>query len=288
MKLYMKKTWGYDAPSGPLQFSESGAMRTALNTLQPEDRVVIVGTQGEETAPEDQGKLLGLMGVAPETVSSLDFYTLAEILPQYRDANGNYRWPFGLRVRRAWQFDEPKLKLSDVSTRPFGRLGVIGITELTEDETERILRLPRHEIGVRGVTDKPARIDGRRVGRSGPPPSTTRAGVMHLRRSSAYTYAMAIDGATEALFKIGWAFDVNLREQQFNRASLPALGGLQYKTLLSQYWDTARQAFQMEQTLLKQFTNLRQQQNSEVVGPLTMQELQRAWSGYVLRRRRGR
>lgn len=288
MTLYMKKTWGYDNPSGPLQFSERGAMQTAQRTLQPDDRVVIVGTLGEETAPEDRGTILALMEVTTEPVRSLDFYDLTDIEPHFRDENGNYRWPFGLRVRRAWQFDEPKQKLSDVSDRVFRREGVIGITELTEDEAERILQLPHHEIEVRGARERPAEVAGRIVGRSGPPPSTSRAGVMHLRQASAYTYAMLIDGASETVFKIGWAFDVKLREHQFNRASLPALGGLKYTVVLDQYWRTAKEAFRMEQALLNQLADLRQPANSEVVGPLTLAELQRMWSEYVLRARRGR
>lgn len=98
---------------------------------------------------------------------------------------------------------------------------------------------------------------------------------------------MSIDGAAKPAFKIGWAFDFQLRENQFNRASLPELGGLKYATVLNQYWKTAKEAFRMEQALLQQLSSLRQQQNSEVVGPLTLEELQRMWSDYVLKRRRG-
>ncbi|MBS0521052.1 MAG: hypothetical protein JSR90_20285, partial [Proteobacteria bacterium] len=231
-------------------------------------------------------RLLGLMQVAPEPVSSLDFYDLADIRPVDRDANGNYRWPFGLRVLRAWKFDGDNY-LRDFADRRFGRQGVIGITELTSQETSRIMRLSHHEIGVRGALQNPARENGRRVGRSGPPPSTTRTGVMHLRWAEAFTYAMMIEGASKLVFKIGWAFDINLRERQFNRASLPELGGLKYKVVLSQKWRTAKQAFRMEQRLLRQLSELRDAQNSEVVGPLTMHELQSIWGDYVLRARRG-
>lgn len=288
MKLYMKKTWGYDNPSGPLQFSERGRMMTARDTLHPEDRVVIVGTQEVPTAPEDQGRLLALMEVTHQTVSSLDFYVLADIEPHFLDENGNYRWPFGLQVNRAWQFDDPKPLLTDVSTRRFGRLGVLGITELTGDEADRIMKLPRHEIPVRGLTGQRAGAGAGKAGRSGPPPSTTRAGVTHLRQASAYTYAMRIDGANEPAFKIGWAFDVKLRAAQFNRASLPGLGGLKYTPDLDQYWPTAREAFRMEQALLREFANLCQLDNSEVVGPLTLNELERIWRSYILTNRRGR
>lgn len=286
MTLYMKKVWGYKAPSAPLQFSERGAMMTAREIIGPDDRVVIVGTLGDETAPEDQGMLLGLMEVSGEPVSSLDYYLNHDLKPQDLDENGNYRWPHGLSVRRAWHFDEPRTKLSDVSDRSFGRLGAATITALTDEEAERILRLPRHEIAVRGISHRAATEKARRQGRSGPPPATTRTGVMHLRRASAFTYAMSIGGITESYFKIGWAFDVKLRENQFNLASLPELGGVRYVTALSQYWPTAMEAFQLEQALLKQFTSLRHAHNAEVVGPLSMNDLRKIWATFVFKQAR--
>jgi len=286
MTLYMKKVWGYKAPSAPLQFSERGAMIAARETIGPDDRVVIVGTLGDETAPEDQGMLLGLMEVSGEPVSSLDYYLDKDFKSQDLDENGNYRWPHGLSVRRAWHFDEPRTRLSDVSDRSFGRQGAATITALTDEEAERILRLPRHEIGVRGVSHRVAIARGRRPGRSGPPPATSRAGVMHLRRASAFTYAMSIEGIAEPYFKIGWAFDVKLRENQFNLASLPGLGGVRYVTALIQYWPTAMEAFQLEQALLNQFVSLRHSHNAEVVGPLSMNDLQKIWTEFVFKKSR--
>jgi hypothetical protein len=48
---------------------------------------------------------------------------------------------------------------------------------------------------------------------------------MHLRRAPAYTYLMAIEGTERTAFKIGWAFDYRIRQQQFNQAALPEIGG---------------------------------------------------------------
>ena len=75
-----------------------------------------------------------------------------------------------------------------------------------------------------------------------PPPTTSRRGVMHMRASSAYTYALEIKGQAGVAYKIGWAFDFKQRARQFNQAALPALA-LNYKAELFELWDTARQAF---------------------------------------------
>jgi hypothetical protein len=61
MTVYMTKTWGFSSPSGPLQFSLRGWRDRARAELQPGDLVVIVGTMGDETAPEERGKILGLI-----------------------------------------------------------------------------------------------------------------------------------------------------------------------------------------------------------------------------------
>lgn len=43
------------------------------------------------------------------------------------------------------------------------------------------------------------------------------------------------------------------RIKTFNKAALPDLGGVEYKLVLEHYWDTARQAYAMEQSLLEHF-----------------------------------
>jgi len=97
---------------------------------------------------------------------------------------------------------------------------------------------------------------------------------------------MSIEGIAEPYFKIGWAFDVKLRENQFNLASLPGLGGVRYVTALIQYWPTAMEAFQLEQALLNQFVSLRHSHNAEVVGPLSMNDLQKIWTEFVFKKSR--
>src|SRR4051812_7762266 len=106
MTVYMTKTWGFGSPSGPLQFSTNGWRTNARNVLEPGDFVVIVGTRGAETDLHERGRILGLMEPTPHIVSSLD-YDLARG-PQDYDAVGNYKWPYGLELRHAWRFDEPR------------------------------------------------------------------------------------------------------------------------------------------------------------------------------------
>jgi hypothetical protein len=286
MTLYMTKTWGFGSPSGPLQFSQRGWRDRARALLKPSDLVVIVGTMGDETEIEERGKILGLMEPMTLVVSSLDF-DLARG-PRDFDEDGHYRWPFGLELRNAWRFDEPRATFSDFSARRFSMDSAQGI--VLDEEASRILDLKRQAVALL----RPVRAEARVVGvdaarrRAAPPPTTTRRGIMHMRRAPAFTYAMAIEGARTPAFKIGWAFDWRSRERQFNQASMPALSGLRYRVFLHELWDTAILAFGMEQSLLRRFDTNRHDQNREILTPVDRDQIQAAWIDCLLAHRRRR
>lgn len=100
---------------------------------------------------------------------------------------------------------------------------------------------------------------------------------MHMRSAEAHTYVLEVLGASKPSFKIGWAFDHGARARQFNRASLPELGGLHYKAIYFKPWDTARLAYRMEQALLTRFDAYRHPANHEVLFGLDRRELERVW-----------
>jgi hypothetical protein len=287
MTVYMTKVWGFSSPSGPLQFGANGRRETARELLKPGDFVVLVGTKGPETSLDKQGRVLGMMEPTTEVVSSLDFDLQQREIDF--DDEGNYRWPYGLLIRRAWKFDEPYREFEDISSRQFSMDAASGIVPLTNDETARILGLPHHEVEILSPVRARARTEGveRARRRGAPPPTTTRRGIMPMRRAPAYTYAMAIRGAATESFKIGWAFDYRARQRTFNLAALPELGGIKYETRLEHLWDTAELAFKMEQQLLRQFDSVRHPSNREIV-QVEGQALQAAWIDYLMKARRSK
>lgn len=285
MTVYITKTWGFGSPSGPLQFSQRGWRDRARGMLGPGDLVVIVGTMGDETSPDERGMILGLMEPTTTIVSSLD-YELGRG-PRDFDEDGNYRWPFGLELVRAWRFSDPRTALSKISSRRFHMDAAQGIVPLLPGEANAALELPRQEVSLL----RPARAEARVAGieaarrRGAPPPTTSRKGVMHMRRAPAFTYAMMIEGASQPSFKIGWAFDWMQRERHFNQTSMPDLGGVRYRTILHQLWDTAKDAFLMEQSLLRHLDAIRHPRNQEIVSPARADDVQKVWIEYLLARR---
>lgn len=272
----MTKVWGWDAPVGPLQFSTNGWRENAVDQLQPGDRVVLVGTMGDQTPDDMKGRLLGVMEPSREPVMSLDF----DVRARPGDfVDGDYKWPVGLMNLRAWSLpDRPKL--NEVSERKFSMDSAQGIVPLHEEEVARVLALEWQEEELLQPTAQAQERMAKKHGaakRSAPPPTTTRKGVMHMRRAPAYTYAMKIVGARPNAFKIGWAFDFRQRARQFNHAAMPGLGGLEYKPFRFHLWDTARQAFTMEQALLAQLSARQHPDNSEIVQGLSDDDLDALW-----------
>jgi len=108
---------------------------------------------------------------------------------------------------------------------------------------------------------------------------------MHLRRAEAHTYSMRIIGARPAAFKIGWAFDFGLRAHQFNHSAMPDLGGLEYEPHFHHRWDSARQAYAMEQNLLTRFESQRHPYNNEIVVGITPEDFEKIWNDTVFKMR---
>ena len=160
----------------------------------------------------------------------------------------------------------------------------LGIVALSETEAAKVLSLRREAAPLlEPRAHARARLDGIEAARrrTSPPPTTTRRGVMHMREAPAYTYALEIKGARSLAFKIGWAFDYKIRTRQFNQAAMPDLGGLTYKPVLNQLWNTAREAYQMEQRLLGHFVSRRHAANHEIICDVEYRDLMSVWLRFV-------
>lgn len=283
MTTFLTKVWGFDSPSGPLQFRDRGWRERARQLLEGgPHQVILVGTLGPETPEHQRGRVIGMMEPTTEPVASLDYEPATRDIDY--DEQGNYRWPYALHNKRAWMFLEPLAKLSDLSDRKFYMDAATGIVEVDQTLASRIKELPLEEIPLLQKTiAAQLRIDGAggRTRRTSPPPTTQRTGVMHMRRAPAYTYAFQIGGAKSPHFKVGWAFSPELRRKQFNRVALSGLGGIGYHAHLDQLWETARQAYAMEQAVLKKLSSHRRSENHEVVA-VSIDDLTHVWTSALL------
>ena len=275
MKLFLSKVRNWDVPVGPMQFSSSGWRENAFRQLLPGDRIVLAGTKSLGVPEDVKGNLLGAIEPSGEFVDTLDF-----IVPERSDdfTNGKYRWPCSLMNRRAWSLP-PNIKLKDICHRKIGRISARTIVPLNVEEEERILALEWNEEELLERTVQESSRLEKKLGnrkRYSPPPTTIRSSVI-VGRGHAYTYAMKIVGASPNAFKIGWAFDYQLRARQFNHASMPSLGGVNYEPIRFELWDTVWDAYDMEQALLDRLAKWRHPVNHEIVQGLSDSELFTAW-----------
>lgn len=286
--MFVSKVWGFDNPSGPLVFNSSGWRANAARRLKTGDRVILVGTWGEETATQDRNRVLGMMEPSTIQVATSDF-----IVPDHADRrlfreDGGYRWPYGLLNYRAWEF-EPGLFLNAVAPRegnPFGSAAAAGIVPLTAEEEGRVLAHPHYEIPLlRSIsTDRKLYGEEKARRRNAPPPTEgVRRSIMQMRSGAAYVYwfRLVIDGKIVG-DKIGWAFDWEQRLRQFNTVALSALGGLRYKVKNVQQFDTARLAFRVEQKLLRNFDEHRHRSNREVLTGIKTETIEEAWNSVIV------
>lgn len=282
MAMFMTKVWGANSPSGPLQFNEPARRASAIRALQNGGDVLLVGTKGPPTAPQFQGRVLGVMRPSLEPVMTLDY----PIIPRTEDyENGQYRWPVALANLEAWSI--PSLpKFSSLIPRKFYQDAATGIVPLTPAEEAIIRALVWEPVPLLPMTAAAQERLGIQRPYSPPPSDGKRRGVMHMRRAPAHTYAFALIGARQSSFKIGWAFDYEIRRRQFNKASLSKLGGIEYGAERHHRWDTAAQAYRMEQLVLKKFAGKRHSGNHEVIVGVRPDELLSVWTDCVLETRR--
>jgi hypothetical protein len=287
MTMFVSKVWGFDNPSGPLVFNSAGWRANSAQRLQPGDRVILVGTKGEETPEADRNRVLGMMEPSTVAVATSDFPLPNPTDQRMFRVDGSYRWPFGLLNYRAWEF-EPGLFLDEVAQRegnPFGSAAAAGIVPLTAEEEVRVLAHPYHEIELLRSVNSDRKLygaDGPRRRGAPAPTEGMRRGIMHMRKEPAYVYwfRLVIDDKIVG-HKIGWAFDWRKRLQQFNSVSLSALGGLLYKVNSVQRFDTARLAFSVEQRILSTLDAHRHHDNREILTSISRQTIEKIWNDIV-------
>ena len=114
------------------------------------------------------------------------------------------------------------------------------------------------------------------------PTEGVRYGIMHMRRAPAFVYWFRLEVRGEVVgHKIGWAFDWKQRLRQFNSVSLNTLGGLLYKASKYQLFNSASEAFRVEQQILKDCDGCRHPSNREVLSGINTLQVEEVWDTRV-------
>ncbi len=178
--------------------------------------------------------------------------------------------------------------MKDVAPRPgnpFGSAAAAGIVLLTSEEEARVLSHPFHKVPLITSVSADRKLYGEEAAkrRGAPVPAEgVRRGIMHMRNApaSVYWFRLEINGKIVG-HKIGWAFDWRQRLRQFNSIALSTLGGLRYRQHSIQDFNTAREAYNVEQGLLKAFDHLRHSSNREVITGIKVKQIEEVWHVHI-------
>ena len=161
--------------------------------------VLTIGTRGDETPPEDQGRRLGLHELGTIPIRTEELVEPALWREHIRDNGGVPKWPFGLPIVSAERFDAPAPLRRDLLPRlhaeSLHRKLASNYELLTDHEAFAVLAVARTPVAEIWTTPASA-FATRRLSKpsTGPRPSP---GVRTLSVSSgpAATYCFTLGGS---------------------------------------------------------------------------------------------
>lgn len=113
MNLFAVHMDGFEPETWPVvSFSRKGVCERLLNDFQSGDRILYVGII-EANIRHESRKLLGLVEINDDQiVNTEEFIDLSTVNCRSYKKNCTFKWPYGIRVSRAWRFT-PKDSLPD-------------------------------------------------------------------------------------------------------------------------------------------------------------------------------
>lgn len=259
MKLFATRVWGFNPAAWPvIVFGEEGYRSSLLTRSEPGDCIIFVATKGDMPAEVDKGRILGMAEIGRRGVFSRTLISDEDLSSHDFDAQGNFKWPVGIPMVRAWLFPAKPL-LTDLM-KQLPRAATPGAVELTEPQAQLVLQLERVEVPLpahAAILKEQERLEGlpNRLPTTGPKPTDWSATVQHSTRQPASTYVFRWGGSE--LWKIGWAVDPQERLSTVNTHIPVELLNTCWKPYLTQSWCDTVSAQAMEQRVLQLLTPYR-------------------------------
>jgi hypothetical protein len=268
-KLFLTKAWGFQPENHPVSgFSKEGARHNFLRSASHGDWIVIAGTMGDDTAPEERGKLLGMCQVGHDEVNSHDILEAIGRAFEGRELNGDgiYKWSWGLPMIRARRFTPQPYTKDILGSNLSGQVWAVYArdleAEVSKEVIDRIWELPAEECTIHEIPEikRQGSLAGtlrrnRKNGASGPPPSSSRKG-SESEIGSGYAYALQmVGGLYKDVIKIGYSRDFKDRFATLNREIRTAVTGCHWEAMLTNDFENVAQAYNFEQLLLEYFAD---------------------------------
>ena len=147
--IYGTRFWGFDPESEPFcGFTNMGTRDKLIRIGRDGDLILVLGTKTNNTAEDDQGRLLGLIEFQRNAFYSRDLLT--EVSRKKRelfDAEGLFKWPFAVPAIRAWRFlDKPII--NNVINRQLTMAAIKDVDMLSDEEVKLVLEEKLFEVKI--------------------------------------------------------------------------------------------------------------------------------------------
>jgi hypothetical protein len=206
-----------------------------------------------------------------------------------------YKWPFGLPMLKAFRFiGSPDLAelFGDYLPGTQWASYALDIKEkLGHEAVDKILSLSVEEAKI---IDAPAIISQRerhdalvlnviRCGQTGPGPSDSRSeSNTKITETSTYLLQLFLQEKPENIFKVGYTGDTVKRLSDLNKGLVPSVTNYHWKIVLTQKFQTARNAFDFEQLIHKSLSDKRVENEKEIY-ETELKYIKSAWSDIFYR-----
>lgn len=277
VQIFAKRFWGFDPQYWPIISFGLEANRDALiRASRPGDLIAFIGTQTEPTAPEEQGRLLGLAEIGRLPIDSLDVLDAATLPPETYKSDGKFKWPKSLPMLRAWRFSSPP-RVTEVLHQQLSYEATVRAVLLDPEDEAALLALPREEVDVRDLEiirrhRALADVLSPSGPTQGPAPSSWSGEVSRDASVAAVTYALRF--GKRNLWKIGHAQNVAARVADVNKHVPHEVLNERWCEAWTQKWPTQTAAYDMEQRVLALLAKKRTD-NERIA--CTENELRSAW-----------
>lgn len=252
-RIFASRFWGFNPHTHPVvTFGKAGDRDRLLRLSSPGDLMLFVGTQAHPTPVAERGRLLGLAEFGHFPVEAIDLIDPAALRLDEMPG-GQYRWPKGLPMVRAWRFDRHRPSVTEALGKQLPMYATVGAVRLTPEQCLAVLSLPRSPAPLcpSPLLEQQAWAHGaaRRGGKTtGPRPTSWTANVTHDLTTTAHTYVMQF--GKHPVWKIGWAKDVAARCAELNTHIPGEIVADQWRPRYGHRWASGDDAYRMEQRLL--------------------------------------
>ena len=254
-KVFAKKYWDFDpslCPAIPLR--DEKTRERLIKESRPGDLFLFVATKTKDVTPADKrGRMLGIVEFDRIPVSAEGLIAPGKRKnPRDYDKSGNYKWPYGVPIVRAWEFTPPP-DASKFLEKNLSRHTYRYIEELDEEDVKRVLALDREEIDISGARERlqqagiqKAFLPSRPT--RGPSPSSGLIGYTRENEGPAETYAMRF--GQRNIWKIGYSGNIGRRFKEVNGHIPHEVLGEYWEFFLTKKWRSSTAAHKMEQRVL--------------------------------------